>query len=70
MRRFDYLQGLGVTCVWLQPFYKSPNRDNGYDVADFYSVQEQRRAAVEGFRGGKYKVRKVRIRWFSRQLNL
>ncbi len=38
MRRLDYLQGLGVTCVWLQPFYPSPNRDNGYDVTDFYGV--------------------------------
>jgi maltose alpha-D-glucosyltransferase/alpha-amylase len=38
MRRLDYLQGLGVTCVWLQPFYPSPNRDNGYDVADYYGV--------------------------------
>ena len=37
-RRLDYLQGLGVTCLWLQPFYLSPNRDNGYDVADYYSV--------------------------------
>jgi len=37
-RRLDYLAGLGVTCVWLQPFYPSPNRDNGYDVADYYGV--------------------------------
>jgi maltose alpha-D-glucosyltransferase/alpha-amylase len=37
-RRLDYLQGLGVTCVWLQPFYPSPNRDNGYDVVDYYGV--------------------------------
>jgi maltose alpha-D-glucosyltransferase / alpha-amylase len=41
MRRLDYLQGLGVTCVWLQPFYPSPNRDNGYDVADFYGVNDR-----------------------------
>jgi maltose alpha-D-glucosyltransferase/alpha-amylase len=41
MRRLDYLQGLGVTCVWLQPFYPSPNRDNGYDVSDFYGVHEK-----------------------------
>jgi maltose alpha-D-glucosyltransferase/alpha-amylase len=41
MRRLDYLAGLGVTCVWLQPFYNSPNRDNGYDVADYYSVDEK-----------------------------
>jgi maltose alpha-D-glucosyltransferase / alpha-amylase len=37
-RRLDYLGGLGVTCVWLQPFHASPNRDNGYDVKDYYSV--------------------------------
>jgi maltose alpha-D-glucosyltransferase/alpha-amylase len=41
MRRLDYLQGLGVTCVWLQPFYPSPNRDNGYDVSDFYGVHDK-----------------------------
>jgi maltose alpha-D-glucosyltransferase / alpha-amylase len=41
MRRLDYLQGLGVTCVWLQPFYRSPNRDNGYDVSDYYSVHDK-----------------------------
>jgi maltose alpha-D-glucosyltransferase/alpha-amylase len=37
-RRLPYLAGLGVTCVWLQPFYASPNRDNGYDVSDYYGV--------------------------------
>ena len=37
-RRLDYLAGLGVTCLWLMPFYPSPNRDDGYDVADFCSV--------------------------------
>jgi maltose alpha-D-glucosyltransferase/alpha-amylase len=37
-RRLDYLAGLGVTCIWLQPFYPSPNKDNGYDVADYYGV--------------------------------
>ena len=36
--RVDYLAGLGVTCVWLMPFYPTPNRDNGYDIADFYGV--------------------------------
>jgi maltose alpha-D-glucosyltransferase/alpha-amylase len=40
-RRLDYLQGLGVTCVWLQPFYPSPNRDNGYDIADYYGVHDK-----------------------------
>jgi maltose alpha-D-glucosyltransferase/alpha-amylase len=36
--RLPYLAGLGVTCLWLLPFYPSPNRDDGYDVAEFYGV--------------------------------
>jgi maltose alpha-D-glucosyltransferase/alpha-amylase len=36
--RLDHLEALGVTCVWLLPFYPSPSRDNGYDVTDFYGV--------------------------------
>ena len=38
MNRLDYLQGLGVTAIWLMPFQTSPLRDDGYDVADYYSV--------------------------------
>jgi maltose alpha-D-glucosyltransferase/alpha-amylase len=37
-RRVEYLAGLGVTCIWLIPFFVSPNRDNGYDVSDYYNV--------------------------------
>ncbi|HEX6293261.1 MAG TPA: alpha-amylase family protein [Herpetosiphonaceae bacterium] len=37
-KRLDYLAGLGVTCIWLLPFYPSPNRDNGYDVTEYYGV--------------------------------
>jgi maltose alpha-D-glucosyltransferase / alpha-amylase len=40
-RRLDYLAGLGVTCLWLQPFYPSPNKDNGYDVSDYYGVHPE-----------------------------
>jgi maltose alpha-D-glucosyltransferase / alpha-amylase len=36
--RLAYLAGLGVTCIWLLPFYPSPNRDDGYDVSDYYGV--------------------------------
>lgn len=36
--RLDYLAGLGITCLWLAPFYPTPNRDNGYDVADYFNV--------------------------------
>jgi maltose alpha-D-glucosyltransferase / alpha-amylase len=38
MRRLDYLQGLGVTAIWLMPFQPSPGRDGGYDIADHYNV--------------------------------
>ena len=38
MRRLDYLQGLGVTAIWLMPFQPSPCKDDGYDVADYYGV--------------------------------
>ncbi|MBW4511519.1 MAG: alpha-glucosidase [Scytonematopsis contorta HA4267-MV1] len=34
----DHLAGLGITCLWLLPFYPSSNRDNGYDVMDYYNV--------------------------------
>ena len=37
-QRIDYLAGLGVTCLWLMPIYPSPERDYGYDVADYYGV--------------------------------
>jgi maltose alpha-D-glucosyltransferase/alpha-amylase len=36
--RLDYLARLGVTCLWLNPIHPGPNRDDGYDVADFYTV--------------------------------
>ncbi|MGF1493804.1 MAG: alpha-amylase family protein [Microcoleaceae cyanobacterium] len=36
--RLDHLAGLGINCIWLMPFYPTPNRDNGYDVKDYYSV--------------------------------
>jgi maltose alpha-D-glucosyltransferase / alpha-amylase len=36
--KLDYLQWLGVDCLWLPPFYASPLRDGGYDVADYCSV--------------------------------
>lgn len=38
LMRLDQLASLGITCIWLLPFYGTPNRDNGYDVADYYSV--------------------------------
>ncbi|NUT10661.1 MAG: trehalose synthase [Nonomuraea sp.] len=37
-QQIDYLAGLGVTCLWLMPFFPTPNRDDGYDITDFYSI--------------------------------
>jgi len=39
--RLDYVDDLGVDAVWVRPFYPSPLRDNGYDVADYYDVDER-----------------------------
>jgi maltose alpha-D-glucosyltransferase/alpha-amylase len=36
--KLDYLQWLGIDCIWLLPFYASPLRDGGYDISDFSSV--------------------------------
>ena len=38
MQKLDYLQDLGVTCLWLLPFFPSPMRDDGYDISDYMSV--------------------------------
>ncbi|HEY6032133.1 MAG TPA: maltose alpha-D-glucosyltransferase, partial [Gaiellaceae bacterium] len=47
--KLDYLQWLGVDCIWLLPYYPSPLRDGGYDIADFYSIHPDY-GSVEDFR--------------------
>lgn len=46
--RLDYLDELGVDALWIRPFYPSPLRDNGYDVADYYAVDD-RLGSLEDF---------------------
>jgi trehalose-6-phosphate hydrolase len=36
--KLDYLHWLGVDCLWLTPFLRSPQRDNGYDISDYYAI--------------------------------
>ena len=36
--KLDYLQNLGVDCIWLMPIYPSPLKDDGYDISDYYNV--------------------------------
>ncbi|MEA2510087.1 MAG: maltose alpha-D-glucosyltransferase / alpha-amylase [Actinomycetota bacterium] len=38
VEKLDYLEWLGIDCIWLLPFYQSPLRDGGYDISDFYSI--------------------------------
>ena len=38
LESLDYFQELGVTAIWLLPFYPSPLRDDGYDIADYYLI--------------------------------
>src|SRR5437763_7350394 len=38
VEKLDYLQDLGITALWLLPFYPSPLRDDGYDIADYTSI--------------------------------
>jgi maltose alpha-D-glucosyltransferase / alpha-amylase len=40
VQRLDYIQELGVNAIWLLPFYPSPLRDDGYDIADYLSVHQ------------------------------
>ncbi|HEU0335026.1 MAG TPA: maltose alpha-D-glucosyltransferase [Gaiellaceae bacterium] len=48
-QKLDYLQWLGIDCIWLLPFYPSPLRDGGYDIADFDDVHEDY-GTLEDFR--------------------
>jgi trehalose-6-phosphate hydrolase len=41
IEKLDYLKTLGVDVVWLTPIYKSPQRDNGYDISDYFAIQEE-----------------------------
>ena len=38
LSKLDYLKNLGITAIWLLPFYPSPLRDDGYDISDYYAV--------------------------------
>ena len=38
IEKLDYLQELGIDCIWITPFYPSPLKDDGYDIADYYNV--------------------------------
>ena len=39
--KLDYIKDLGVDIIWISPFYKSPNDDNGYDISDYYAIHPE-----------------------------
>ncbi|WP_027417184.1 alpha,alpha-phosphotrehalase [Aneurinibacillus terranovensis] len=41
IEKLDYLKTLGVDVIWLTPIYKSPQKDNGYDINDYYDIHEE-----------------------------
>ncbi|MBT8280846.1 MAG: alpha-glucosidase [Muriicola sp.] len=41
IEKLDYIKSLGVTMVWINPIYSSPNADNGYDISDYRSIMEE-----------------------------
>ncbi len=49
IQKMDYLQGLGVTCLWLLPFFPSPLKDDGYDISDYMDVHPMY-GTIEDFR--------------------
>src|SRR5580704_8650662 len=78
--KLDYLQDLGVTAIWLLPFYPSPLRDDGYDIADYTGVHpalgtldDFRRLLDEAHRRGLHVITELvlnhtsdRHAWFQR----
>ncbi|MEW5693720.1 MAG: maltose alpha-D-glucosyltransferase, partial [Candidatus Hydrogenedentota bacterium] len=38
IQKLDYLEGLGINCIWLLPFYPSPLKDDGYDISDYFNI--------------------------------
>ncbi len=61
--KLDYLQWLGIDCIWLLPFYRSPLRDGGYDISDFYErpsgLRERRRSQAADRRRPRAAIRVI-----------
>ena len=52
IQHIDHLDRLGVTCLWLMPFFPTPDRDDGYDITDFYGVDPRLGTARRHRRAG------------------
>jgi maltose alpha-D-glucosyltransferase / alpha-amylase len=61
LQKLEYISSLGITCIWLLPFFTSANRDNGYDVMDYYNV-DARLGNLEDFKAFVDKARNFGLR--------
>jgi maltose alpha-D-glucosyltransferase/alpha-amylase len=61
IQKLDYLQALGINCIWLLPIYPSPLRDDGYDIADFLSI-DPAYGTLEDFKALIQAAHKLQIR--------
>ncbi|GAW64035.1 oligo-1,6-glucosidase [Ligilactobacillus acidipiscis DSM 15836] len=61
IHRLPYLKKLGVDVIWLNPIYKSPLIDNGYDIADYYNI-DPRYGTLEDFKELLFQVHKLHMR--------
>ena len=55
MEKLDYIQSLGVDVLWLNPIYRSPDVDNGYDIADYQDI-DPRYGTLEDFKAQKIRI--------------
>ncbi len=60
-KKLDYLRSLGVTALWLLPFYPSPLRDDGYDIADYYDIHPQY-GTMADFKEFLHEARRLKLR--------
>ncbi|MBF0318856.1 MAG: maltose alpha-D-glucosyltransferase [Nitrospirae bacterium] len=59
--KLDYMEGLGVTAIWLLPFYPSPLKDDGYDISDYYGIHPNY-GTMKDFRNFLHEAHKREIR--------
>ena len=51
--KLDYIEWLGIDCIWMLPFYPSPFRDGGYDISDFFNVTPTTGASATSSRSSR-----------------
>ena len=59
--KLDYLQDLGINCIWFSPLYKSPQKDYGYDISDYYSIAPEY-GTMDDFKKLIAECKKINIR--------